>query len=99
MTLSNCLLLATALFSVGIYGLLSRRQAIGVLLSVELLANAANICFVAFSRFRGGVMGQTFAIFSLALTVAEVAVGLALVLLVYRSYGDTRLDLPSEMKQ
>lgn len=99
MSLSNCLLLASALFAIGIYGLLSRRQAIGVLLSVELMANAANLCFVSFSRLHGGDGGQIFAIFSIAITVAEVAVGLALVILLYRSHGDTRLDLASEMKQ
>ena len=99
MSLSNVLLLASALFALGVYGLLSRRQAIGVLLSVELMANAANLCFVAFSRLHGGDSGQLFAIFSIAITVAEVAVGLALVILLYRSHGDTRLDLASEMKQ
>ena len=72
---------------------------VGLLLSVELMANAANLCFVAFSRFRGDVTGQALAIFALALTVAEVAVGLALVILLYRSHGDTRVDLASEMKQ
>ncbi len=99
MTLSTCLLLATALFCVGVYGLLSRRQAIAILLSVELMANAANLCFVAFSRYRGAVTGQVFAVFSLAITVAEVAVGLAIVILVYRTYRDTRVELASEMKQ
>lgn len=99
MTLSNILLLAAALFSVGVYGLLTRRQAIAILLSVELMANAANLVFVAMSRFRGGIAGQTFAIFSLAITVAEVAVGLALVILLYRSHADTRVELASEMKQ
>lgn len=98
MTLSHCLLLAAALFSVGVYGLLTRRHAIAVLLSVELMANAANLAFVAFSRFRGGP-GQLFALFALALTVAEVAVGLALVILLYRSHRDTRIDLASEMRQ
>ncbi len=99
MTLSNALLLATALFCVGLYGLLTRRQAIAVLLSVELMANAANLAFVAFDRLRGGSTGQIFAIFSLALTVAEVAVGLAVVVLLYRSRGDTVVTLAREMKQ
>lgn len=98
MTLSTTLTLAAAMFSIGVYGLLARRQAIAILLSVELMANAANLCFVAFSRFRGGPTGQVFAVFSLALTVAEVAVGLALVILLYRSHADTRVDQASEMK-
>jgi NADH-quinone oxidoreductase subunit K len=96
-TLSSCLLLATALFAVGVYGLLTRRQAIAVLLAVELMANAANLVFVAFGRLGNLPEGQTFALFALALTVAEVAVGLALVILLYRSRGDTRVDLASEL--
>lgn len=98
MTLVTCLLLATALFCVGVYGLLARRQMVAILLSVELMANAANIVFIAFGHFRGGLTGQVFTVFSLALTVAEVVVGLALVLLLYRRHGDTRVDLASEMK-
>ena len=98
MTLSACLLLAAALFSVGVYGLLARRQMIAILLSVELMANAGNIVFIAFGHFRGGTTGQAFTVFSLALTVAEVVVGLALVLLLYRRHGDTRVDLAREMR-
>jgi NADH-quinone oxidoreductase subunit K len=99
MTLSTCLLLATALFCVGIFGLLSRRQPIAILLSVELMANAANVVFVSFGRFRGGATGQAFATFAIALTVAEVAVGLALVILLYRSHHhEARLDLATEMR-
>jgi NADH-quinone oxidoreductase subunit K len=98
MTLSTCLVLAAALFSIGVYGLLSRRQLVAILLSVELMANAGNIVFIAFSHFRGGSLGQVFTIFSLALTVAEVVVGLALVLLLYRRHGDTQVGLASEMK-
>jgi NADH-quinone oxidoreductase subunit K len=98
-TLSSYLLLATALFAIGVYGLLTRKQAIAVLLCVELMANAANLCFVAFGSFRGGATGQVFAAFSIALTVAEVAVGLAIVILLYRRHGDTLLELASEMKR
>jgi NADH-quinone oxidoreductase subunit K len=99
MTLATTLLLASALFSIGVYGLLTRRQTVAILLSVELMANAANLVFVGFSTFRGGATGQIFAIFALAITVAEVAVGLALMILLYRSWGDTRIDLASEMKR
>jgi len=63
------------------------------------MANAANLCFVAFSRFRGGATGQIFAVFSLAITVAEVAVGLAIVILLYRTWRDTRVDVASEMNR
>jgi NADH-quinone oxidoreductase subunit K len=97
-SLTAYLLLAAALFSVGVYGLLTRRHLISVLLSVELMANAANLSFVAFGRFQGGAAGQTFALFGIALTVAEVAVGLALVILLYRTYGATQIDTAREMK-
>ena len=79
-----CLLLAALLFSIGVFGLLTRRNAIGILLSIELMANAVNINLVAFSRVHGGAAGQVFALFAIALTVAEVAVGLALVILMAR---------------
>ena len=97
MTLRALLLVATALFSIGIYGLLTRRQVVALLLSIEVMANAANLVFVAFARY-GGAPGHPLVLFALAITVAEVAVGLALVLLLYRRHGDTLLDLASEAK-
>ncbi len=87
-----CLLLAALLFSVGVFGLLTRRNAIGVLLSIELMANAVNINLVAFSRLHGGVAGQVFALFAIALTVAEVAIGLALVILLARTRRSIDVD-------
>lgn len=95
MTLTHCLLLASFLFCAGVYGLLTRRQAVAVLLALELMMNAANLAFVSFAHFRGGP-GQVFVIFALAITVAEVAIGLALVMLLYRRYDDTALDRASE---
>jgi len=97
LTLRALLLVATALFSIGIYGLLTRRQAVALLLSIEVMANAANLVFVAFARY-GGAPGHPLVLFALAITVAEVAVGLALVMLLYRRHGDTLLDLASEAK-
>jgi len=79
-----CLVLAALLFAIGVFGLLTRRNAIGVLLSIELMANAVNINLVAFSRIHGGAAGQVFALFAIALTVAEVSIGLALVILMAR---------------
>jgi NADH-quinone oxidoreductase subunit K len=96
-TLRAFLLVAAFLFSVGIYGLLTRRHAVALLLSIELMANAANLVFVAFARF-GGAPGQPLVLFALSVTVAEVAVGLALVTLLYRRHGDALLDLASEAK-
>ena len=98
MTLANTLLLAAALFSIGIYGVLTRRQAVAMLLSVELMANAANLAFIGFAHFLGSP-GQVFVLFALAVTVAEVAVGLALVVVLYRRHGDTLLSLATEAKQ
>ncbi len=97
MTLRALLLVATAVFATGIYGLVTRRQAVALLLSIEVMANAANLVFVAFARF-GGAPGHPLVLFALAVTVAEVAVGLALVLLLYRRHGDTLLELASEAK-
>jgi len=97
-TLERCLLVAMALFCIGVYGLLTRRHAVAMLLSIELMANAANLAFVSFAHFRGGP-GQVFVLFGLAITVAEVAVGLALILLLYRRHGDTVVELASEAKE
>lgn len=98
MALEAYLLLAAALFSVGVYGVLSHKNAIGLLLSVELMANAVNINLVAFSRYHGGHLGQVFAIFAIAITVAEVVVGLSLVILLYRSKHDVMVDAAAELR-
>ena len=84
--LSWYLILAAALFSIGLFGALARRNAVAILLGVELMLNAVNINLVAFWRY-GDVMqmaGQVFAIIVFAVAAAEVAVGLALVISVYR---------------
>jgi len=98
MPLSAYLLLSAGLFALGVYGLVTRKNAVGVLASVELMANAVNLNFVAFSRFMGGSVGQVFALFAIAITVAEVVVGLALVIILFRARGDVRLELMSELK-
>jgi NADH-quinone oxidoreductase subunit K len=86
------LLLAAALFSVGVYGLLTRRNAIAILLAIELMANAVNINLVTFSRFLGNLRGQVFSLFTISLTVAEVVVGLAIVVLLYRTRSTIEAD-------
>jgi NADH-quinone oxidoreductase subunit K len=98
MPLEYVLLLSAALFSVGIYGVLSRRNVVGILLSVELMMNAVGINLVAFSSYRGGHLGQVFAIFAIALTVAEVVVGLALVILLHRSTKDVAIDAATALR-
>lgn len=90
--------LAVVLFVTGMYGVLTRRNAIGILLSVELMANALNINLVAFGRYGAGALGQVFSLFTIALTVTEVIVGLAIVVLLYRGRNDISVNLASEMK-
>jgi len=97
MTLHATLLVALALFSMGLYGALTRRNLIGILIGVELMANGVNINLVAFARYGAGLDGQVFALFSIALTVAEVVVGLALVILVYRRHRDALAEAASEL--
>jgi NADH-quinone oxidoreductase subunit K len=96
--LSWFLVLAAALFAIGTYGLLTRRNAIAILLSIEIMANAVNINLVAFSHFLGDLAGQVFTLFAISLTVAEVVVGLAIVVLLYRDRDDVRADLADRMR-
>ena len=98
MPVQASLLLGAALFSLGLFGILTRRSAIGVLVAVELMANAVHINLVAFSRLHANLDGQAFALFSLALTVAEVAVGLSLVLQLYRAHRSVLTDAASTMR-
>lgn len=93
------LTLAAVLFATGVYGLLTRRNAVGLLLCVELMANALNLNLVAFGRYGAGVAGQVFALFTIALTVTEVIVGLAIVVLLFRGRDDVTVNLADEMKQ
>jgi len=98
MPLAAWVILAAGLFSIGLYGVTSRRGAIGILLSVELMANAVNLLFVAFGRYRGDHLGQVFTLFAVALTVAEVVIGLALVILLHRvRRTDVRVDEVKEL--
>lgn len=92
MTIAPYLLFGAALFCIGVYGAMTRRTAIGVLLSIEVMANAVNLNFVSFARYSASVHTQLFAVIVMALTVAEVAVGLALVILLYRVVSHTNID-------
>jgi NAD(P)H-quinone oxidoreductase subunit 4L len=96
--LSQFLLLAAVLFCIGIYGVLARRNAVLVLMSIELMLNAVNINLVAFGAFRGNVIGQVFALFVVAIAAADVGVGLAIVLLIYRNRTSIDLDEVDLMK-
>jgi NADH:ubiquinone oxidoreductase subunit K len=100
LTLYHYLVLGAVLFGIGMYGLLTRRNAVGVLMSIELMFNSANINFVAFSKFitPNDFTGQIFSIFVIAIAAAEAAVGLAIVLLIYRNYKGIEVDNINIMK-
>jgi NADH:ubiquinone oxidoreductase subunit K len=99
-TLYHYLILSAVLFGIGMYGLLTRRNAVGVLMSIELMFNSANINFVAFSKFitPKDFTGQIFSIFVITIAAAEAAVGLAIVLLIYRNYKGIEVDNINIMK-
>ncbi len=98
MTLQALLLLTSGLFCMGIYGLVTRRNAIALLLAAELMINAVTINLVAFSSLSGSVTGQVFAGFTIALTVAEVVVGLAIVILLFRWRREIAVDSANELR-
>lgn len=82
--LTAYLLLAGLVFAMGLFGVLTRRNAVGILLGIELMLNAVNINLVAFARYGAGVAGWILALFVIAVTVAEIAVGLAVVIVIFR---------------
>lgn len=86
------LLLSCALFSIGVYGMLTRRHAIGLLLSVEIILNAAALNFVLFSRLYAHVQAQAFALFIIALAACEAVVGLAIIISLTRTTGTVWAD-------
>ena len=98
MELNQFLILSAFLFCVGIYGVLARRNAVLVLMSIELMLNAVNLNLVAFSARLVDVAGQVFALFVITIAAAEVGVGLAIVLLIYRNRVDINLDEIDLMK-
>ena len=99
--LAGYLLLAALLFAIGLAGALTRRNAIIVLVGIELLLNAANLNFLAFWRYGPNpqaLTGIMFVIFSIGVAAAEAAVGLALIISIYRHYRTTNLDRIDSMK-
>ncbi len=85
MWLNQFLILAALLFCIGVYGALTRRNGVMVLMSIELILNAVNINLVAFGAYQSSIGGEVFALFVIAVAAAEVGIGLALVLLIYRN--------------
>jgi NADH:ubiquinone oxidoreductase subunit K len=98
MPITQYLLLSAVLFCTGIYGVLARRNGVLVLMSIELMLNAVNINLVAFSAQLNDAAGQVFALFVIAIAAAEVGVGLAIVLLIYRNRVAVNLDEIDLMK-
>jgi NADH:ubiquinone oxidoreductase subunit K len=94
----NFLILAAVLFSIGVFGVIARRNAVMVLMSVELVLNSVMLNLVAFSQITDTIDGQLFTLFVIAIAAAEVGVGLAMVLMVYRNRRSIALDELSEMK-
>jgi len=99
--LSGYLLVSALLFCIGLAGALTRRNAIMVLIGIELMLNAANLNFIAFWRFSENpetMTGLTFALFSIAIAAAEAAVGLALIITIYRHFRTANVDKVEDMK-
>ena len=99
-TLQHYLLLSAALFSLGIFGVLTRKNAVNVLMGIELILNSANINLIAFSRYSSpGLDGQMFALFVIVVAAAEVAVALAIVLTMYRLLKTVSLDQTDTLRR
>ncbi len=97
--LGHYLVISAALFSLGIMCVLTRKNAVNVLMGIELILNSANINLVAFSRFSAGnLSGQVFAVFVIVIAAAEAAVGLAIVLSMYRLLKSVNLDRADSLK-
>ena len=94
----NFLLLGAVLFSIGVFGVIARRNAVMVLMSIELILNAVNLNLIAFANRLQSIDGNTFALYVIAIAAAEVGVGLAMVLLIFRNRRSIALDELSEMK-
>ena len=98
MLVNQFLFLAALLFCIGVYGVIARKNAVLVLMSIELILNAVNLNFIAFTLRNGNSDGHTFALYIIAIAAAEVGVGLGLVLLIFRNRRTISLDDLSEMK-
>lgn len=98
MTLSHYLILSFVLFSIGVSGVLLRRNIIIVLMSLELMFNAVNISLAAFSYYLQSINGAVFVIFNITVAAAEVAIGLAILVAVYRSRRTVHVDELDELR-
>jgi NADH:ubiquinone oxidoreductase subunit K len=98
--LEHYLILSAILFSIGLYGVLSKRNAVVILMCIEIMLNAANIALVAFSRYvvPTALTGQIFAMFVMVVAAAEVAVGIAIIIAIYRNRDSVEVDKYDLMK-
>lgn len=98
--LTHFLIVSAILFSFGIYGIVTRKNAVMVLMGIELILNSANINFVAFSRYGGfGYSGQMIALFVIVLAAAEAAIALAIVLNIYKTFTNVNIDEIDHLKE
>ena len=94
------LILAAIRFSLGMFAVITRRNAIAVLMGIELILNAANLNFIAFARFGGmNITGHIFALFVIVLAAAEVAVALAIIINIYQNFNSINVDEAQQLKQ
>jgi len=98
--LTHFLIISGILFSLGVYGIVTRKNAVMVLMGIELILNSANINFVAFSRFGNfGLGGQAIALFVIILAAAEAAIALAIVLNIYKTFTNVNVDEINNLKE
>ncbi len=96
--LNHYILLCAVIFSIGVIGVLIRRNAIVIFMSVELMLNSVNLLLTAFSVYRGDAAGQVFVFFIMALAAAEVAVGLAIIVMIYRNTNSIDINVLNRLK-
>ena len=96
--LNHYILLSAIIFAIGVIGVLIRRNAIVIFMSIELMLNAVNLLLTAFSVYRGDATGQVFVFFIMALAAAEVAVGLAIIVMIYRNTNSIDINVLNRLK-
>ena len=96
--LNHYILLCTTLFSIGVFGVLLRRNAIIMFMSIELMLNSVNLLLAAFSSYRSDPAGQVFVFFIMAVAAAEVAVGLAIIVMIYRNVRSIDINVLDKLK-
>ena len=96
--LNHYILLSAIIFSIGVMGVLLRRNAIVIFMSVELMLNSVNLLLTAFSVYRGDAAGQVFVFFIMALAAAEVAIGLAIIVMIYRNTNSIDINVLNRLK-